>query len=534
MSVIPIKEMDCDAAPESAEKSMSVGGDPRSGHSPTPLCILPDEIFLNIIRLSINSETPIQDLATLTTVCRPWKRILEGTPALWSEINASEGLGCIRKALRMAQGALLNIQVTRASSGVDLEAFSREIRGRILQWKTLLVEHDDWPQFASLTGLDSTAPPQLERLHLIHSQPSGPHENIVTLFGGEPAPPSLKDVRLEWVPVAIAPLRLSGLTSLVLSNPIHVPLEELVRVLEESPALKNLELSWWGSSASEDGEIAHPSIPRDQPTHLTSLRSLILLDIPQSIIRLLLSILRIPNVERIHINNMSEASPISALVTADLDHLIPVLLRITSAADRIRMTFYKNSYFAIIIGDFEFHWSTQLAHVPVFFDWLFIHVGVQPKETPTAIALLKCAHHIPQMAWLNSHFNVTRLALCSDRFSPQDPNDLLPFLSHPITVGSEASTPKWLFPNMEVFLSYSARPQHQARVASMIRERYSAVNAKDSTGVVPKPLLEIRLASACPPMFIIDIPVDENAFRTIQRESRGAEVYWEGQIWAGS
>lgn len=535
MSTTPIKEIGRDTVSQSAEQLITIGGDPRPGHFSTPITTLPEEIFIKIVRLSINTDTQVRDLFKLTTVCRLWKRILEGAPALWTVINAAEGLGCLQKALRMAQSALLYIQFGRTTPKVSREAFFQAVRGRRSQWKSLLVlgVYDDWPQCISLAGLESTAPPQLERLHLIHFPPEGPSGDPITIFGGVPAPASLKDVQLERVPIAVAPLRLSGLTTLVLANPPHVPLREIIRVLNESPALQTLHLSWGDYSVSQDREPAHTSVPEGQNIHLTCLRSLILKNIPISILRPLLAILRIPNTEAIHLTSLDQKSPIPELFTADLNHLLPILLRITSAVDRVHISFYKNHSFSVVMGRFQVYWKTQLEHVPVFFEWIFPHMEAHLKELPTTIYLHKCAHRPSQMEWFSSNLNVTELELYSDALTGPDSNELLPFLSRPVTMGSQQCSSKWLFPELEVIRCHFALPQDMTRFANMVQERYSVAD-EDTMGVTPKPFRKIWLAYGGPAMFVNNLPIDKEALKTIQMESKDADIYWAGEEWTGS
>ncbi|KAG9044462.1 hypothetical protein FS837_008107 [Tulasnella sp. UAMH 9824] len=501
-----------------------------------PIDCLPEEIFMNIIQLSINADTAVRDLLNITTVCQRWKRILEGAPALWSSLTAAEGVDGLRRALRMVQHAPLDLKFDTSTSTVDLETFFQETSSRISQWRTLLVKSYDWSQGVSPTCPASTAPPRLELLYLIYYSPGAQRGEEIALFGGQPAPVSLKDVRLEWVPVAVAPLRLSGLTSLVLDNLPNFPVEEILRILQESPELEYLRLSWWQNSTSQNQFSGDPGTSQDAIICLTSLRSLTIDYIPISHIHLLLSVLRFPNLERFDLGGMIQDGPISDFFALNARHLIDVLQRVTSKADCIRFKIVGDTCSAVFPDGFLLQWRgplpIRLDPIRAFFEWLFTHLGAWLKEIPTTLSLRTCPNHLSVVEWFSANLKITELWLYGDLFhADRDPNELVPFLSRPVALGSATCPPQWLFPSLEVFCSSCPAPVDVTCIATMVQERHSAIGDQDMPGIIPKPFRKIMLDYGGPTMFVNAIPINEEALTTIKRESRGAEVYWADNEW---
>ncbi|KAG9043207.1 hypothetical protein FS837_009868 [Tulasnella sp. UAMH 9824] len=527
--VTQVKEMGIDKDSEDAVKKLP----PKRG----PIDLLPEEILINIIRLSIKSETPVLDLVKITAVCRRWKWILEGAPKLWTSITAAEGLGALRKALRLVQDAPLDVKFQKSTSKVDIETFFREMTSKISQWKALIVESNDGSPVVSSTCPAPTAPPRLELLHIICSYNSPPQTNReIALFGREPAPASLRDVRLERAPVAVTSLQFSGLTSLVLVNQAHIPQGELIRILKESPALEQLRLSWWGDPASPLEESAHPATSHDASICLTSLRSLVIESDPPHV-RLLLSTLRFPNLETFHLGGVVQRSPVSDYFTIDTGHLVQACRRITLSPGQIRIIVEEVSCVASISHSFSIRWAAfpiHLDRIRELFEWLFTHLGEHLKGIPTTLSLRGCANHLPWIEWVSSNLKVTSLTLHGDRSHAGDPNTVVPLLSNPVSVGLATALPQWLFPYLEVFSSTCATPMDVTIIAGMIQERHLAIGNQDMPGIIPKPFRKIRLAYGGPMALVKDLRINEEALKTIKRESRGAEVYWAGAEWTST
>ncbi|KIO21014.1 hypothetical protein M407DRAFT_29338 [Tulasnella calospora MUT 4182] len=164
---------------------------------PDPIDLLPEEIFIKIIRLSIKADTPARDLAKLTAVCRLWKRILEEAPTFWTGATAAEVLEGLRRALRMVQDAPLDLKFDSSTAAVNIETFFQEMGSKISQWKTLFVNASGGSQVVGSTCPASTAPPTLEVLCFVYYYARSQVAHEIDLFGGQPAPASLKDVQLK-------------------------------------------------------------------------------------------------------------------------------------------------------------------------------------------------------------------------------------------------------------------------------------------------------------------------------------------------
>ncbi|KIO21016.1 hypothetical protein M407DRAFT_29340 [Tulasnella calospora MUT 4182] len=135
------------------------------------------------------------------------------------------------------------------------------------------------------------------------------------------------------------------------------------------------------------------------------------------------------------------------------------------------------------------------------------------------------------MEWFSFNLKVTELTLYGGFGEAADPINVVPFLSSPVSVELVTGPLQWLFPYLEVFCSHCARPMDVTNVAGMVQERHSAIGNQDIPGVIPKLFLKIKLAYGGPRMFANELPINEEALKTIKRESRGAKVYWAGDEW---
>ncbi|KIO28513.1 hypothetical protein M407DRAFT_230144 [Tulasnella calospora MUT 4182] len=166
-----------------------------------------------------------------------WRNIVEGTPSLWCRISGREGLCAIRKALTMAKDAPLEITYWEKGSKTNPTAFFAQIDDRIAQVRSL-------DYFGHLQAiLETPSATKLETLYLMVFCGQGWETDDFTLFGGKPASPALKNVRVQYIPVALGSLRPSGLRSLGLNNIPITSVEELLRILMESPALEDCSLN---------------------------------------------------------------------------------------------------------------------------------------------------------------------------------------------------------------------------------------------------------------------------------------------------
>ncbi|KAG8976925.1 hypothetical protein FRC05_002862 [Tulasnella sp. 425] len=219
---------ECTFAHEGPRESRGSEGRSATGTEVAPIDFLPNELLLVIFELYTGQDTPARNLVALSLVCKLWRDLVEGTITVSSE-GSSDGQGCPTGDQVFGTG--------RKDRRGDLFA---EIGGRIAQWKSLDVGATKWnPVLASLKQANT---PKLKTLNLRAPWGHELVENVVTLFGGEPASVALKDLHVESIPLAIAPLRLSRLRSLELQGAPIVSTEEVLRVLRGSPGLKQCDL----------------------------------------------------------------------------------------------------------------------------------------------------------------------------------------------------------------------------------------------------------------------------------------------------
>ncbi|KIO33136.1 hypothetical protein M407DRAFT_18001 [Tulasnella calospora MUT 4182] len=290
---------------------MSIPGDGLNG--------LPSELICNIFRLVINPSNPRKERCRLMLVCRRWREYVEGSALLWTTISAYDGLSYMRRALENCRGAMIDITFPLSrSSAANLEALAFEGGPHIPRWRSLILAlrwSRSWE--STLAPLTRTQAPNLEILKLLVRHAGEISANPITLFGGAPAPSTLKNITLDQIPVAFEPLGLSGLVSLNLKKVPTISTPQLLEILRDSPGLERLYL------------ISNPSLvaigsqaSTIQPIELPKLVSLSLKRIDNGGTGCILSNIRIPNRRRVSIRaNVRGVNPRSALFTSAITHI---------------------------------------------------------------------------------------------------------------------------------------------------------------------------------------------------------------------
>lgn len=180
----------------------------------------------------------------------------------------------------MARDVPLEIKYSDYVANIDPETFWAQIGGRITQYKSFEITTRHWDHV--LPVLKQANTPNLKTLYLGAPWFQEWNESVITLFEGEPASGALKDLHVGPIPLAIAPLRLTGLRSLELNGLPRISMEEVLRVLRESPGLEKCDLLHLTCLRDAGFALAH-RIP-DYPTiQLSRLRSLNLRGLPVSI-----------------------------------------------------------------------------------------------------------------------------------------------------------------------------------------------------------------------------------------------------------
>ncbi|KAG8946556.1 hypothetical protein FRC04_011614 [Tulasnella sp. 424] len=424
----------------------------------------------------------------------------------------------------MAKGAALYITYIQGQSKTDQLAFFKAIGGRMGQCRSLAVTTGEWKHCCA--NLEATVPSRLEKLHLSGGRYSmGP----VKFFGGAAAPPGLKDVRLESIPIAVTPLKLACLTRLHLSDIEDVSAPELLRILSDSPSLETLSLV-----SMED--LDHNTAPRLPPIQLLSLSQVILLDLSVTFIHFVLSAITAPCLQEMVIDCDMEGIPSSQLLNGDLAHLSPTLSSAVSTASEIRVNFRRKFAYEIQVGGLEIalaHKST-LRHMQDTLEWLGNHVGVHLNKLPFHLYISNCKPNLESLEWFTSKVVVTKLTLLSSSFSSMpefkmDIEEIVPLLSH----RKSSSRDSWYLPCVEVLVTNMVRPSGNPDIVEMIERRHSANREQREGSGVPKRFREIWLSQGRHTGQNTSKPNVE-FLKAVKTAGGSADVYWEAKKWTSA
>ncbi|KAG8950002.1 hypothetical protein FRC04_008081 [Tulasnella sp. 424] len=285
---------------------------------------LPMELLCNILWLAISPSNTRRDLCRLSLVCRLWWGWIESSALFWTYISPEDGPTYVRRALEKSKDAPIDIRYPRHESlGMTLEALLVEAGPHIARWRSLSalqpLEPVSWK--SAFTALTTTPAPILKTLKLkLSDQSRSTSQDTIILFGGAPASPSLENLYLNQIPVAIGPLRLSGLMSLNLKRVVTISTLELFEILRASPGLETLRLE------ENTGLAAVESRPSAvEPIELPKLRSLTVQLIDHGAANCLHSTIRIPNRRHIFFHdNIRSINVRSVLFTPSISHLLHV------------------------------------------------------------------------------------------------------------------------------------------------------------------------------------------------------------------
>lgn len=439
-------------------------------------------------------DTPVRNLIVLGLVCKLWRNIVEGTPGLWCRISGKEGLPCLRKALAMAKDIPLEIQYWEKAARTKNETFFAEIGARIVQWKSVAVTARNWDP--ALAILETVAAPNLTRLRLKAPWDHEWERGVVTLFGGEPASPALKDFRVDLIPVAIAPLRLSGLRSLELKKMPVISESEVLRVLIDSPALERCALSQLtclteSALPSQRQELRHScsqsraGYPIIQLLHL---HSLILCGLPVSFIHLILSTIRAPNLGWFSVEcriDQDDQSPTSELFTAKILHLIPTLKALTSKAKYIEITSFSEVDWTVCMGRLIIGLGggrLQINHMQETLDWVFGSLGGHLESLPVSLNFREFHVSSDWFIWLASSVKVTKLELWTGSLSAPEPDPQPRKVISPLSRPLVSANDQWLLPDLESIKTNVVNEEGKSKILEMVNARHSFITSKESGG----------------------------------------------------
>lgn len=516
-----------------AGESATLGSPPLLKRHSTPIHLLPEEIFLEVVRLCISPDMPLRNRIALTWVCRRWKTILEGAASFWSRISAADGFPCIQKALHLAKGVPLDLVYSDKGHGVSRGTFFNEVGDRIAQWRSLVAEFDGWSTPSPLANLGTIAAPKLVFLQLVNTMVTGNSTIPITLFGGAPAPPSLKNLHITLIPVSVAPLHLSGLKSLTLQGVQTVSTTDILRILVDSPEIQTLHLaSLWSLDRPKPQTLHSESAPT--LIRLSALCELLLEDVPPSVTRYLLSIINTPNLHTLKLICDDSGRMASEILTQDTFHLIPVLATMTTDAQEIDVSLSGYYHYHILVGRLVLGgWMEDppTNHVRSTVDWICNHLNNHLKNLPVHLSITDSDPEIDYLDSFSSGLRVAKLTLWSVPYHGLRLEKFIPLLSQP-TLSSPCG---WILPHLEVIDANLIEGEGNYDFVDLVRNRYSAsiVHGESEPGsevVAPRPFRELYLSSSLesPSRYASRI----SAFmQALHEAGNGIDLYWHGTKW---
>ncbi|KAG8965514.1 hypothetical protein FRC05_003247 [Tulasnella sp. 425] len=491
---------------------------------------LPLEIFGAILHLCVGFKTPVRDLTMLQLVCRSWHDIIVDTSFLWGTINAAEGLPAVRKALQMAKDSLIDLTFIQDANRINQTQFFKLARGKLNQWRSLVVESKQWR--SALDDLRAQKPPKLDRLHVTNYYLLPEENREFVLFGGD-STPGLKDVRLAYVPISPAPLRLSGLKSLRLEGIPSVSAVEVIAIITESPGLEILHLNFLkGTVPATDATLGQPNYASSSPIELAFLIELKLISLPLPFLFYFLST----------VGCMFEENSAVPLGETPLNRLNSIVNSIASGAQMYEVTLSGWRYYEISIGGLRLYVSGSLLpvgrlssdHFLETFTWLSGHLEQSLHDLPLHLNLEIRDPEPLYWEWFARCTNVTMLTLKSHSSFVPGLENLVRTISGP-TPQPHSTSPTWLFPQLEVLSIKFVGKVGNIEIVDMIERRQSASRGSFGTGVngaLPKRLREVWLAYGG--ITSRRFPLDTEFMSKVVQAAAGADVYWERKKWIGS
>ncbi|KAG8942479.1 hypothetical protein FRC04_003647 [Tulasnella sp. 424] len=459
---------------------------------------LPLEMFVAIIHLCVGFSTPVRDLVTLQLVCRSWHDIIVDASFLWGTINAAEGSLAVRKALQMAKDSLIDLDFIQDTSKINQTQFFQLVRGKLNQWRSFVVESREWR--SALDDLRTQKPPKLDKLHVTATQHHREEDKEIVLFGGGPTT-GLKDVRLAYVPISPAPLRLSGLKSLRLQGMPWVSAVEVIAIITQSPGLEILELgSLKGAVLPTDETSGQLNFASSSPIKLASLIELNLRYMHLSFVSYLVLTVAFPQLRSLRVEcGLGENPAVQLGETAGLNRLNPSMNTVASSARICKVTLSGWGYYVIGIGGLDIIvWRTGGFSLDRFletFTWLSGHLKQSLHNLPLHLDL---DNHDPEpscLEWFTRRTNVITLSLYSDLFFGSRLGCLIRIISPPISPPPSSST--WLFPKVEVLRTNCVGIVENIKIVDMIGRRQSASRGSFGAGVNEALPKRLKRASCC-------------------------------------
>ncbi|KAG8982820.1 hypothetical protein FRB90_006528, partial [Tulasnella sp. 427] len=498
-----------------------------------PIQRLPDEILLQIIQwVTKGQRPPIKALLVLGQVCQRWRRVAD-EPILWSKIDASDGLVLIRIALKKAQGTPLDLVYTHPTKGLPLQDFFREVESRIDQWDSLVVEAKR-PE-GRCTPIETLAPPRLRKLYLSKIDEWRASTTKMQLFGGRPAPPSLKDVSFTYINPVLPNLCLAGLTSLELYDVSGLSETDFIATLQSSPLLARILLV--SMSFQTSGAVGQRRAV--DPVRLGALVTLSTIRIRLEALNFIFSCIDAPSLRtfEVHIEVNYEQTSLTESFASDTKRLLAPLKPAISSSKEIKVSFWAEYDVTISVGGFELGVGYQSGYPsrPIFdhfqesVDWLKSHVGCDLRDRSVHLELQNAYPDPKILQWFTSRVTVHKLTLLGTTFLAYRPaaDALQALLSDHTSPSSTLPLPCLEVVTLEITKDDDLHWITQC-IQDVVHER------RHSTEGVPTVvhLRELRLSAYCnDPEFCSEgppVPRYNELLRNIRQATGDLQIYWEG------
>ncbi|KAG8932005.1 hypothetical protein FRC00_000436 [Tulasnella sp. 408] len=481
---------------------------------------LPQELIIVIFHLCFDHTTTVKVRTRLVLVCRYWKAVIESTPSFWTRITSADGLQNARNSIAKTGESPIDLTLTTVDM-VSADEFLAVVSEKVSRWRSVDFAFD-WPLPASFGGLQTSACHSLEKLSLLWGDINLTGSKF-TLFDGGPAPDALKDVSFWGVPANLPPMRLSGLSSLVLRDVAYVQMDDLLSIIRNSPELTTLDLQECGSLDPLDGSVGLPII-------LGSLTACTFeLSIPS--IHFLLSAIHAPSLDHIElIFDMEFSPPVSSAFSPLVPEFGPSLKRILSTAKRIKLHF-GYSRFSLTFGGLKIVLNSPdregIEYLRDVLDSLMDYSGEKGKDLKLHLSFSGVRPTIAVLQTFNSCPPVEKLTLFKALGKKFISIQTIKALGTPITTSPHG----WLFPELEV-ICWEIGLGGVGELEKALHARYVLPESTRQSNERQHPhlLKEIRFFSESNHLSLIEFRDWEETLRRIHVLTGGARIFFMGSL----
>ncbi|KAG8974741.1 hypothetical protein FRC05_006901 [Tulasnella sp. 425] len=479
---------------------------------------LPMELLCNILWLAISPSNTRRDLCRLSLVCRLWWEWIESSALFWTYISAEDGLTYVRRALEKSKDAPIDLHYPRhGSPDMTLEAFLVEATPHIARWRSLLAVMDQLSPVSlesTFAVLTATPAPSLKSLDLrLGPRNRWTSQDIIILFGGAPASPSLENLYLKKMPVAIGPLRLSGLTLLTLTRVVTISTLELFEVLRASPGLETLRLEENTGLAAVE-----PRPSAVEPIELPKLRYLTIKWIDHGAANCLLSTIRIPSCRHIFIcANISSINVRSVLFTPSISHLLHVQSTANPALDsepwKIKVEVDDGDCTIEFRGLYLDLGLTEEDQIQDILGWLAEGLGPEAPGCPVHLMLDWSTMDIARLAAVPAPLVVRHLSVSETVFN------ILPASFHvALSRSLESTSSGWPLAQLESLSVKFHTAESQRELIALLQSRYGNTTSASGT--------ETRCPTSLRSVELRGRPITEGLVDEIKGILGEANVFW--------